>query len=105
MNVFEFLSGAVVVLLSVISARTVLPALLAALRNGWIAGAGLDVLDEEPPPPDHPLYGSEHVIITPHVSAAGPRVFDQRAAVFAENLRRDAAGEPLLNGVDAARGY
>ena len=80
-------------------------ALGAALRNGWIAGAGLDVLDEEPPPSDHPLYALERVIITPHVAAASPRVFDQMAAAFAENLRRDAAGEPLLNVVDAARGY
>ena len=80
-------------------------ALGAALRNGWIAGAGLDVLDEEPPPSDHPLYALDRVIITPHVAAASPRVFDQMATAFAENLRRDAAGEPLLNVVDAARGY
>jgi len=81
------------------------PALLTALRSGWIAAAGLDVFDEEPLPPDHPFYELEHVILTPHVSAASPRVFDQMAAVFAENLRRYIAGEPLLHVVDAARGY
>jgi len=59
----------------------------------------------EPLPPDHPFYELEHVILTPHVSAASPRVFDQMAAVFAENLRRYIAGEPLLHVVDAARGY
>jgi len=80
-------------------------ALLSALRDGWIAGAGLDVFDQEPLPADHPLYAFEQVILTPHVSAATPLVFDTMAGVFAENLRRYIAGAPLLHVVDAARGY
>ena len=80
-------------------------ALLNALRGGWIAGAGLDVFDQEPLPPAHPFYELEQVILTPHVSATSPRVFDRMAAVFAENLRRYIAGEPLLHVVDASRGY
>ncbi len=80
-------------------------ALLTALREGWIAGAGLDVFDQEPLPPDHPLYSLEQVIITPHVSGITPRFFDRVAGVFCENLRRYVAGEPLLHVVDAARGY
>ena len=81
------------------------PALLEALRGGWISGAGLDVFDQEPLPPEHPFYTDERVILTPHVSATSPRVFDRMAAVFAENLRRYTAGEPLLHVVDASRGY
>lgn len=80
-------------------------ALLRALREGWIAGAGLDVFDEEPLPPDHPFYAFEQVIITPHVSGITPRFFDRVAGVFCENLRRYVAGEPLLHVVDVARGY
>ncbi len=42
-------------------------ALLAALEDGTIAGAGIDVYDEEPLPPDHPLRGAPHTIVTPHL--------------------------------------
>jgi len=80
-------------------------ALLGALRHGWIAGAGLDVFDREPLPADHPLYAFEQVILTPHVSAATPAVFDKMVSVFAANLRRYIAGDPLLHVVDPARGY
>jgi len=81
------------------------PALLRALREGWIAGAGLDVFDAEPLPPDHPLYAFEQVIITPHVAGVTPQFFDRVAGVFCENLRRYAAGEPLQHVVDVSRGY
>lgn len=80
-------------------------ALLRALREGWIAGAGLDVFEEEPLPSDSPLYDLENVILSPHVSGFTLR-YDERASdLFAENLRRYLAGEPLLNLVDKARGY
>ncbi len=79
-------------------------ALTAALASGQIGGAGLDVTDPEPLPPQHPLWKMSNVIITPHVAARG----GERArhiVLLKENLRRYAAGEPLLNVVDPARGY
>ncbi|MFB0535064.1 MAG: D-2-hydroxyacid dehydrogenase [Anaerolineae bacterium] len=80
-------------------------ALIRALREGWIAGAGLDVFEEEPLPSDSPLYDLENIILSPHVSGFTLR-YDERASdLFAENLRRYLAGEPLLNLVDKARGY
>jgi len=81
------------------------PALIRALREGWIAGAGLDVTLEEPLPPDSPLFSMPNVILTPHISGVSDN-YDQRLTVlFAENLRRYRAGEPLLNRYDATRGY
>jgi phosphoglycerate dehydrogenase-like enzyme len=79
--------------------------LVRALREGWIAGAGLDVFDREPLPADHPLYSLDQVIITPHVSGITPRFFDRVAAAFCENLRRYIAGQPLRHVIDIARGY
>lgn len=80
-------------------------ALVAALRGGLIAGAGLDVFDREPLSPDSPLYDMENVIITPHVSGASPTYFDRAIPLFCENLRRYLVGAPMLNVVDAERGY
>ena len=81
------------------------PALVAALQGGRIAGAALDVFQTEPLPPDHPYWGMENVILTPHCSS----VFDgwDRKALdmFAENLGRYRRGEPLNNVVNPARGY
>jgi phosphoglycerate dehydrogenase-like enzyme len=80
-------------------------ALIRALQEGWIAGAGLDVFEEEPLPSDSPLYDLENVILSPHVSGFTLR-YDERASdLFAENLRRYLTGEPLLNLVDKERGY
>ena len=79
--------------------------LLRALQEGWIAGAGLDVFEEEPLSSDSPLYDLENVILSPHV-AGFTLCYDERASdLFAENLRRYLAGEPLLNLVDKVRGY
>ncbi len=80
-------------------------ALVRALREGWIAGAGLDVFQQEPLPPGHPLYALDRVIVTPHVSGITPRFFDRVAAAFCDNLRRYAAGAPLQHIVDVSRGY
>jgi len=77
-------------------------ALLDALRAGRLAGAVLDVLAEEPLPPDHPLWDAPNVIITPHVSGATPRFRD---GLVLENVRRYLAGEPMLNPIDPERGY
>jgi D-2-hydroxyacid dehydrogenase (NADP+) len=80
-------------------------ALLAALQAGRIAGAGLDVTDPEPLPPEHPLWRSERVIITPHFSGGRPGYFEHVADIFLDNLRRYRAGEALRNVVDRAAGY
>jgi phosphoglycerate dehydrogenase-like enzyme len=79
--------------------------LIRALRDGWIAGAALDVFDQEPLPADSPLWEMENVIVTPHISG-GTAIYNQRAvAIFTANLRRYLAGDRLENIVDPARGY
>ena len=84
---------------------TVESALIRALQEGWIAGAALDVFDQEPLPADSPFWDMENVILTPHISG-GTEIYNERAvAIFAENLRRYLADEPLENVVDPARGY
>lgn len=80
-------------------------ALVQALRERWIAGAGLDVFEVEPLPADSPLYDFPQVIITPHVSGITPQFFERIAAIFSQNLRRYVGGEPLANVIDVARGY
>jgi phosphoglycerate dehydrogenase-like enzyme len=84
---------------------TVTADLIAALKSGRLAGAGLDVTDPEPLPADSPLWHLPNVIITPHVSADTSVSQEQRTAVLVENLRRYAAGEPMLSVVDIERGY
>ncbi|MBZ5564702.1 MAG: D-2-hydroxyacid dehydrogenase [Acidobacteriia bacterium] len=81
------------------------PALVRALKEGRIAGAGLDVTDPEPLPADHPLWTAGNVIITSHTSARSPGSEQRKKDLFAENLRRYVAGLPLLNVVDKKRGY
>jgi phosphoglycerate dehydrogenase-like enzyme len=80
-------------------------ALRRALEAGWIAGAVLDVFNEEPLPPDSPLYTTPNLIITPHTSWSSDRVVDRSIDLFVENLRRFAAGEALDNVVDLEAGY
>jgi phosphoglycerate dehydrogenase-like enzyme len=80
-------------------------ALLAALREGRLAGAALDVFEEEPLPPDSPFWGLENVIVSPHVAGFTPHYHERVMGIFAENLRRFLAGEPLLNRVDRQHGY
>ena len=80
-------------------------ALIDALRTGTIGGAALDVFVEEPLPADSPLWKLPNVILSPHVSGFTPHYDERAMALFAENLRRYLAGEPLLNVVDLARGY
>lgn len=79
--------------------------LIHALKKGWIAGAGLDVFEEEPLPADSPLWQMENVILTPHISGFTPH-YDERAVdLFGENLRRYLSGKPLLNLVNREREY
>lgn len=77
--------------------------LLAALRAGRLGGAVLDVFDREPLPPDHPFWGLENVIVTPHL--AGPDEIAVVAQQFIDNYRRWVAGQPLVGLVDQERGY
>jgi phosphoglycerate dehydrogenase-like enzyme len=80
-------------------------ALLAALDEGRPAMASLDVADPEPLPAGHPLYAHPRVRLTPHISWSSPDTMQRTIAVFADNVRRYHAGEPLRGLVDAAAGY
>ena len=77
--------------------------LLAALENGHIAAATLDVTRIEPLPPDHPFWRHPGILITPHV--AGLSSAESAAPLVAENVRRALRGDPLLHQVDRSRGY
>jgi phosphoglycerate dehydrogenase-like enzyme len=80
-------------------------ALIRALTNGQIGGAGLDVFMQEPLPQDSPLWTLPNVILTPHIAGLSPN-YEQRAAdIFCQNLQRYIAGQPLLNLVDKTTGY
>jgi phosphoglycerate dehydrogenase-like enzyme len=74
--------------------------LVESLRAGEIAGAALDVFETEPLPPDDALWTFPNVILTPHVAGYSPRIAERHLGVLVENVRRFAAGEPLLNVVD-----
>jgi phosphoglycerate dehydrogenase-like enzyme len=80
-------------------------ALADALRDGRLGGAGLDTFAEEPLPAESPLWSLPNVVVTPHASNSSPRVRQRTLALFAENVRRFKAGEPLLNRVDLEAGY
>ena len=75
-------------------------ALIDALENGGIAGAGLDVFEEEPLPRESPLWDMDNVIITAHYAGLTPHYSDRLWKIFADNLRRYLEGEPLHNLVD-----
>lgn len=80
-------------------------ALISALAAEKIAGAALDVFEEEPLPATSPLWQMDNVIITPHVSGNNARIHEKAAALFADNLQRYLENRPLLNHVDRTRGY
>ena len=73
-----------------------------AVREGVIAGAGLDVYEIEPLPEAHPLWTAPNTLLTPHVAADGPSLDPARNAVVIENARRFAAGWTLMNVVNKA---
>lgn len=80
-------------------------ALIAALQAGQIAGAGLDVVEDEPLAPESPLWEMPNVIVSPHVSGVTPSYSARFTDLLLENLARYRAGEPLRNLVSAERGY
>jgi phosphoglycerate dehydrogenase-like enzyme len=80
-------------------------ALLSALRDGRLGGAGLDVVRDEPPPPDHPVWSDPRLLLTPHVARSLEEPPFRWEPLFVENLRRFAAEEPLVNVVDVHAGY
>jgi len=84
---------------------TKLDDLVAALRAGTIAGAALDVYEQEPLPADHPLWGLGNVIMTPHMAGYGPHLNERRFQIIAENCRAFAEGGALRNVVDKANWF
>ena len=81
---------------------TKLADLVAALRAGEIAGAALDVYEQEPLPAEHPLWTMPNVLMTPHMAGYGPYLNDRRFQIMLENCRSFAAGTALRNVVDKA---
>ena len=80
-------------------------ALLTALQEGWIAGAGLDALWTEPLPPESPFWSLPNVFVTPHCSGFSPKNNQRSIALFLDNLNRFRSGMPLRNVVDQIAGY
>jgi len=80
-------------------------ALAAALRARTIAGAAIDVAEEEPLPASSPLWKLDNILITPHVSAATERMWERQMQLLMENLERWFTGRDLMNRVDLNRGY
>lgn len=80
-------------------------ALIEALDAGRIGGAVLDAFEEEPLPAGHPLWGRPNVVVVPHHTWSSMKVVERIDALFASQLRRWMAGEPLANTVDLAAGY
>jgi phosphoglycerate dehydrogenase-like enzyme len=80
-------------------------ALLDALQYRRIAGAALDVFNEEPLPANSPFWQLDNVLITPHTAAVTDRLWERHLRLMVDNLKRFLAGEPLINQVDKKRGY
>jgi phosphoglycerate dehydrogenase-like enzyme len=80
-------------------------ALLAALRDGTLAGAGLDVTDPEPLPADSPLWDQPNVLVTGHTAAATPLLWDRGIELVIDNVRRFLGDEELRNVVNVKAGY
>jgi len=80
-------------------------ALAEALHSGRIAGAALDVFEQEPLPPDSPLWSVENLLITPHTAGLSEKLWTRHYELFSENLRRYLDHQPLRFVVDKRRGY
>ena len=77
-------------------------ALLEALQAGQIAGAGLDVTEDEPIDPNSPLLKLENVVFSPHVAGVTVETADRRAKVVGENVERFVKGQPILYQITSA---
>jgi D-2-hydroxyacid dehydrogenase (NADP+) len=80
-------------------------ALIETLQRRAIAGAALDVTEQEPLPPDSPLWTLDNCVITPHISSASEYLWDRQTGLLLENLARWFSGRDLINRVDLTRGY
>jgi phosphoglycerate dehydrogenase-like enzyme len=80
-------------------------ALVKSLQTKQIAGAALDVFEEEPLPADSPLWAMENLLITPHCAGFIENLWERHLGLISENLRRYLGGLPLLGLVDKASGY
>lgn len=80
-------------------------ALAARLREGTLGGAGLDVFSEEPLPPDHVLWDTPKLVMTPHCAPNSPSTRDREFEITVENIRRFVSDEPLLNVCDKSAGF
>lgn len=80
-------------------------ALVAALKEGRIAGAALDVTSQEPLPSSHPFWDCPNLILTCHTAGFAPQRRVRLMGILAENTRRYTSGLPLMNVVDKQRGY
>ena len=80
-------------------------ALVRALREGWIAGAAVDVFAQEPLPPESEMWEVPNLIVTPHMAGNFSAYLDRVMDILRENLRRFVAGEPMINVLDKQRGY
>lgn len=81
------------------------PALIRALQEGRLAGAGLDVTATEPLPPNDPLWEAPNLVLTPHRANASALTTELTWAIFAENVGRFATGKPLRNVTNKKLGY
>jgi phosphoglycerate dehydrogenase-like enzyme len=80
-------------------------ALAKALREGWIAGAGLDVFTVEPLPPSSPLWELPNIVIYPHIAGEREDYHQLAIELFGKNLHRYLAGRELFNLIDKEKGY
>src|SRR5262249_1178535 len=76
--------------------------LVEAIRQRLIAGAALDVYEQEPLPAEHPLWGFPNVILTPHIAGYSPGMAERHRGVLLDNLGRFQESEPLRNVVNKA---
>ena len=80
-------------------------ALVEILRRNKIGGAALDVFEQEPLPPESPLWDLEDLLITPHTAGISEKMWERHYVLFSDNLRRYLSGQPLLGLVDKRSGY